>query len=191
MRLFTAVWPSAAAIEHLAEHVERIRSAPELAAVTRDARGFRFIPPRLWHLTLCFHGDADQQWLSDRLDRRTARLIRKDSDFAAPRMRIRGAGVFRGVLWVGVEPADEAADAVLRTLVRAAGANPNAYRGHVTVARWSAGRPQRAGLIGLFEDYTGPWWHADAVALVASELHEGQRVYRTVHSVAVPQGQGR
>ena len=186
MRLFTALWPSEEAARHLAEAVDRVRSTPELAEATGGTRGFRFVPPQRWHLTLCFHGDdADQQWLSDRLDRRLTRLGRQDAEFGPPRLRLAGVGTFRGVLWVGVEPAEERDSAVLRALVRAAGANPHGYRGHVTVARWSAGRPDRVALSDLFSGYAGPWWDAAEVGLVASVHESGQPVYRTVHSVPV------
>ena len=93
MRLFTALWPSEEAARHLAEAVDRVRSTPELAEATGGTRGFRFVPPQRWHLTLCFHGDdADQQWLSDRLDRRLTRLGRQDAEFGPPRLRLASGG---------------------------------------------------------------------------------------------------
>lgn len=191
MRLFTALWPSTEAIEHLSAAVEKARSVPALADITERARGFRFVPVERWHLTLCFHGEADPQWFSDRLDRRIARLTRKMPVFAPPRLRMTGVGLFRGVLWVGVEAASDDDKAVLQALVRAAGANPHDYRGHLTVARWGAGGPDRAGLTGLFDHYTGPWWSASEITLVVSEQHRGQPVYRCLHSVplgSVPSG---
>jgi 2'-5' RNA ligase len=186
MRLFTALWPSAEAVEHLSTAVERVRAAGRFDEAASGVRGFRVIPPERWHLTLCFHGDAaDQDHLAERLDRRLRRRSRQDG--AAPALHLTGAGVFRGVLWLGVEPGSAADDSALRELVRVAGADPLSYRAHMTVARWSRGRSSQA-LPALFADYVGPWWTADEIALVASEPADGGPRYRTVHRAAVAHG---
>ena len=178
MRLFTALWPSGAAIRHLASDVDAI-ALDRLAEATEGLHKFRFIPPARWHLTLCFHGDdADPDELGDRLERRVARLGLEQ----APSTRLASAGTFRGVLWIGAEDADHSA---MCALVRAAGGDPHDYRGHLTVARWARGRPRGALLPGLFDGYAGPWWSAAEVCLVSSDQGEGGPVYRTVRSVPV------
>lgn len=182
MSLFTALWPSEDAIEHLASAVDRLRASPErVAGASAGLRGFRFLRPANWHVTLCFHGDrperAEEDRLGARLDRRLPRLT------ASPRLRLTGCGLFRGVLWVGVEPAGDPDAAALRALVRAAGSDPGGFHGHLTVARWAAGGPDRSALRGLLADYAGPWWTVASVALVRGEQEAGARVYRTVHCV--------
>lgn len=186
MRLFTAVWPSPEALDHLDDWLGELDRA-RLDPATANATGFRLVPRERRHLTLAFHGDdSDPQWLSDRLDRRMARLVRKEPDVVAPRMRLRGCGFFRGVLWLGVEFAAEGDAGSLRRLVRLAGADPRKHRAHLTLARWSAGATDKAALRGLFETYEGPWWGAGELSLVASEVDGGSRTYRTVHRVWVP-----
>ncbi|MGW1677906.1 RNA 2',3'-cyclic phosphodiesterase [Saccharopolyspora sp. NPDC002376] len=183
MRLFTAMWPSAEAVRHLAAAVDRLDSE-RLARATAGLRKFRFVAPERWHLTLCFHGDdADQEHVTERLERRVARL--RNADPAPPRLRLAGSGVFRGVLWVGVEPADEDDERGLRDLVHAAGGDPHGYRAHLTVGRWVAGRADRELLPGLFAGYAGPWWESRELAVVRSDLREGGPSYRTVHRVGV------
>ncbi|GAA2782664.1 2'-5' RNA ligase family protein [Saccharopolyspora taberi] len=178
MRLFTALWPSGAAIRHLSSAVDAV--APDrLTEAAEGLRKFRFVPSSRWHLTLCFHGDdADPDEVGDRLERRIARLPQAEP----PRTRLRSAGTFRGVLWIGTEETDLPA---MRALVRAAGGDPHDYRGHMTIARWARGRPRGTLLPELFGDYTGPWWSTAEVCLVSSEQGEGGPVYRTVRRVAL------
>lgn len=191
MRTFTAIWPPQEATRHLAAAVETVRSArpDQLARATGGLRGFRFVPPERWHLTLCFHGDdADPERLEERLTRRLARVARQRPSPRGPRLRMAGGGVFRGVLWIGVEPAGDGDAAVLRMLAGAAGADPDSFRAHLTVARWASGRAQRNLLSGLFEDYAGPWWGVREIAIVCSERQEGALAYRTAHRVALTHG---
>lgn len=184
MRLFTALWLPHEQAGHLEAAVDSAREG-KLAETTGGLRKFRFVPRRQWHLTLCFHGEvADPQGLGDRLDRRLRRLGRSASGLTPPRLRLAGAGAFRGVLWIGVEPATDSDAAALGALVRAAGAHPGSYRAHMTVARWAGGRAPES-LRGLFAEYAGPWWSADEVALVRSEPGQGPPTYTTMHSAAV------
>lgn len=183
MRLFTALWPSTHAVRHLSEQL-RALSPGQVTEATAGLRKFRFVPPERWHLTLCFHGDgADEDQLGRRLDNRIARFVRKSPD--PPRLRLAGAGVFRTVLWVGVEAAEDTDAAALRGLARAAGADPHSFRAHVTVARWSEGRPDRALLHGFFDRYAGPWWSVGEIALVRSDQGKGAHTYSTVHRAAL------
>jgi len=176
-RLFTALWPAPPAVEDLSAAVARLpRERVERA--TADLGRFRFLPPERWHLTLRFHGAAEPEPLAARLDERVAELT------ARPRMRLAGSGVFRGVLWVGAEPAGEADAAALRELVRAADGDPETFRAHLTIARWSAGRPR--GLAGLLEAYAGPWWEAAEAALVRSDQDHTGSTYRTLHRAGLP-----
>lgn len=185
MRLFTALWLPPGPARHLERAVDGV-DRRWLAETTAGLRGFRFLPPSRWHLTLCFHGEvAEPDRLGTRLERRVRRLSRHEPGLTAPRMRLAGTGVFRGVLWMGAEPASEDDVAALGDLVRAAGADARTFRAHMTVARWGGGRPPES-LRGLFADYSGPWWNADEVALVRSEQGQGPPVYSTVHRVPVP-----
>ncbi|MDR7300636.1 RNA 2',3'-cyclic phosphodiesterase [Haloactinomyces albus] len=187
MRLFTALWPSQEAVRHLAAAVETVRSTQpkRLAQATEGLRKFRFLPPERWHLTLCFHGDdAEPDRVGDRLARRVGRVGRTQPGFGPPRLRMTGAGVFRGVLWVGVQPGGQEDAAVLSTVAGMAGADARSFRAHVTVARWAAGRADRA-LPDLLTAYEGPWWSADEVSVVSSEQQSSAPVYRTIRRVAL------
>lgn len=183
MRLFTALWPAPEAIEDLAAAVAGL-DPDRLAGVAGGLREFRFTPSERWHLTLRFHGDeAEQRQITDRLDRRV-RHLRADP----PRLRLAGAGSFRGVLWIGVEPAAEVDGEALRGLVRAADGDPRGFRAHLTIARWAGGHADRESLVGLLDGYTGPWWSAREVSVVASDLREGGPRYTTVHRAPVTRG---
>jgi 2'-5' RNA ligase len=162
MRLFTALWPPAAAVDHLAARL------PD-----RWPAGVRPTPASRWHLTLCFHGDdADPEACAERLGGLAGSV--------APTLRLAGSGSFPGVLWVGVRPRDAADARALTVLAAAAGADPDAFRAHVTVARWRRGMaPPAAVLTG----YRGPEWIADEVALVASETGAGGPRYQTLHRI--------
>ncbi len=182
MRLFTALWPSEVAVDHLAAEIAEL-SERQVAELSRGLRQFRFIPADRWHLTLCFHGDAaDPDEIAERLDGEAAELVK--AEVAPPRLRLAGAGAFRSVLWIGVEPATNADAAVLGELVRIAGGDPEGYRGHLTVARWSNGKPGRA-LTGFFEGYAGPQWDVPEITLVRSDPGESGPEYSVLHRVPV------
>ena len=187
MRLFTALWPSAEAIRHLDEAVRSARESADWKRFIAGARGFRIVPSKRRHLTLCFHGDeADPDLLGRRLAEGLARLPAAYPRLAPPRLRLTGAGMFRSVLWIGVEPVTEDDMSHLHALVEAAGGDPGAFRAHLTVARWAKGRPNRESLTELFGSYQGPCWSADEVELVHTDPESGS--YRTVHRVDVPSG---
>jgi 2'-5' RNA ligase len=156
--LFTALWPPPEAVGHLADALAGI-SRPTAATMP----SFRWMPAKQWHLTLCFHGDdAD-------LDKLAGRLRRRARGRRAPLLRLACAGTFRGALWVGAEPAGDADRVALHALVKAAGKHPVGFRAHLTVARWSRGRPDRAALTAPLADYYGPWWRPADILLVRSE----------------------
>lgn len=189
MRLFTGLWLPPEPSRHLEAAVDGV-SPWRLAEATGAVRRFRFLPTDKWHLTLCFHGEAPE-WepLGEQLRRRVQRPARPGAGLVPPRVRLAGAGMFRGVLWIGVEPAARADALALGALVRAAGGDPRSYRAHLTVARWRSGRPSDA-LRGSFAEYAGPWWSADEVVLVRSEPGREGSTYRTVHRVPVGRNAG-
>lgn len=166
MRLFTALWPPVAAVDHLAARL------PD-----RWPAGVRLTPASRWHLTLCFHGDdADPEACSERLGGLAGSV--------APALRLAGSGSFPGVLWVGVHPRDAADARALTGLAAAAGADPDAFRAHVTVARWRRGVAPPAGVLS---GYRGPEWTVDEVALVASEVGTGGPRYETLRRIRLDQ----
>lgn len=162
MRLFSALWPPQAAIDHLATAFRQVG----LPA------GVRPTPADRWHLTLGFYGnDANAAERAGFLDEQLTGL-------AAPTVRLAGAGTFPGVLWVGVEPVTPADRATVRALATAAGAGRK-FHPHVTVARWRLDQPG-AAMTAQLAAYRGPTWTADAVCLVRSDPRSG---YTMVHSV--------
>ncbi|MFH6690955.1 2'-5' RNA ligase family protein, partial [Cellulosimicrobium funkei] len=97
MRLFAALYPSAAALDHLAlaladAHAQEARR-PDGAPLVR------WTSPELWHLTVSFFGDVPEGAVPD-----LAAALEPVAHEAAPLdLRLRGAGVFdRRDLWVGV-----------------------------------------------------------------------------------------
>lgn len=181
MRLFTGFWPPERALDDLSAALDAL-SPRAWSRATAGLTKFRLVPRERWHVTLCFHGDdADPEALRADLDRAVA-----GGGLRAPRLRLARSGVFRGVLWIGCEPAEETDGEALRALARAAGADPRAYRAHVTIGRWRSGRPDARRLGGLLGEYAGPWWPVEEVALISSEQRGGARVYRAVHRLPLP-----
>ncbi|GDY30513.1 RNA 2',3'-cyclic phosphodiesterase [Gandjariella thermophila] len=174
-RLFTALALPEDVVAHLAAAVAEVRE--QLPA------GARWIPPERWHLTMKFHGEDDP-------DRRAAKLRRRARGLPAPTLRLAACGTFSGVLWVGVRTADEDSRRALRRVAQAAGNDPREFRPHLTVARWSAGRPDRAALRALLADYTGPWWTPGELVLVRSELRPGGPRYTDLAHVALDVARG-
>lgn len=156
MRLFAAVYPPAAALDHLAAGL------PALPA------GWRPTPRERWHLTLAFYGEVEPaavEELTERLGRAVGRTRRP------PRCRLAGFGAFgRDVLWVGVAGdrpgltrlAQRAAAAGRRTGIAV---DDRRFRAHLTLARARAGAA-RAELPA----YAGPEWPVTEVVLVRSRL---------------------
>lgn len=162
MRLFSALWPAPSAVEHLQR---------EFRAVGLT-RGVRATPAERWHVTLAFYGnDASAPERASHLDEHVTGL-------SAPELRLAGAGVFPGVLWVGVEPVSAADREALRILAAAAGAGRR-FTPHVTVARFRLDQPARL-MADQLARYRGPSWTATAADLVRSDAAAG---YTTVHSV--------
>ncbi|MCP2256908.1 2'-5' RNA ligase [Streptoalloteichus tenebrarius] len=165
MRLFTAVWPPESAVEDLASALRPVMADPP--------EGLRWTPPDRWHLTLCFHGESDEAARDKQVDR----LRRRAPKAQAPTVRFAGSGVFRGVLWVGVEPRDERDAWLLSGLAKVAGCNPHGFRAHLTVARWWGARPDLLAARDLLSSYAGPWWSPREVLLVRSDLGRSGSTY--------------
>ncbi|MDR0481706.1 MAG: RNA 2',3'-cyclic phosphodiesterase [Cellulomonadaceae bacterium] len=188
MRLFTAVYPSAEALDHL-----DLALASVGGGYLADSGGaVRWTPREQRHLTLAFLGDVTDGAVPEFLD-----CLETAIEGAQPlTLELAGCGVFReSVLFAGVA---EAGRADLAALVnRAARAVVEAglplddrvgSRPHVTLARASrraaarrrnhSGHGPDAG--ALFGDwaralsvYRGPAWTAQDVVVVSSELGAG------------------
>jgi len=171
MRMFVALFPPPAALEHLEEFL----------AVRRDAGPeLRWTVPEQWHLTLAFLPAVADRHLDDLAERLGQAAARRTAFPVA----LVGGGAFPDparakVLFARVE-SDGPELGRLATGVRAAagkaGAAPDGgpFRPHVTLAR--SGRPIEATRwLRVLDSYRGDAWAADEVALVASHLGEGPR----------------
>ncbi len=164
MRVFTALYPSPAAVADLERIVGPLRSAHDDLTWTQ---------PEQWHLTLTFHAELDADQVR-RLERTVARCAAiRDATSA----RFRGSGAFpsrtRGrILWVGVEPADRGLAGIQRNLtarLRRQGwaLDDRRYRPHLTVAR-SRVRRDFGAMVEELDAYEGPSWAVDRIAIVVS-----------------------
>jgi 2'-5' RNA ligase len=173
--MFVALIPPADVVEDLAAFV-----APRQEADT-VAGALRWTSEEQWHATLAFlPGVADRH-----LDDLCARLERAAARRTGPELAVRGGGACPNpararVLYACVEARDPDELSRLATGVRAAatksgaGADGGRFHPHLTLARLR--RPTEVTRwIRVFDAYTGPWWHAREVALVASHLGEGPR----------------
>lgn len=148
VRLFVAVRPSAAAVDHLRAVLP----------------GWPTDPGR-WHVTLAFLGEVpDPRPVLDALSGAAA----QHGPFV---LRLAGSGTFgrAGPVWVGVEGDLASLHALAASVARACRANDVAvedrpYRPHMTVGR--RGRPDPRSL----SDYAGPTWEVTEAELVRSRL---------------------
>jgi RNA 2',3'-cyclic 3'-phosphodiesterase len=166
-RLFTALWPTRAAVAALDRELSEHPDWPP--------DGWRATPTVRWHVTLGFHGEAEPGVLARRLEARAGGL-------AAPWLRMAGTVSFPKVAAVAVLPAGAADADALAELVVAAGGDPASFRGHLTVARTSRRNdaPPSAGPLGR---HRGPWWRPLEVCLVRSELRPAGPRYTVLHRV--------
>lgn len=184
MRLFTALWPPAAAVAAL-------RADLDAAAGGWPPEGWRAGPPDRWHVTLAFHGEQDDPGVLARsLDAEASRCV-------APSLRLAGAGSFPGVAFVAVQVAGPADGTALAKLVAAAGGDPLGYTPHLTIARsrrrarvpaagsatGSAAGSRAPDIHPVVDQHVGPWWRPAAVLLVRSQVSGGQTRYRVMHRV--------
>jgi 2'-5' RNA ligase len=154
-----------------------------LSKVRPDASALKWVPAASWHITLGFYGNREHA------DRRGAWLRRRASGMIAPRIRLASAGGFPGVLWIGVDAANRAAERAVVALGAAAAPEEDSaeeFRPHVTVARWRRGPDrnplaERAAL--ALGDYTGPWWVPREMVLFSSQLKPDGPVYLAVERI--------
>ncbi|MPZ81485.1 MAG: RNA 2',3'-cyclic phosphodiesterase [Actinophytocola sp.] len=170
----------------------RAELVQRLADVRAAETELRWVPPERWHITLGFYGDREHA------DRRGAWFRRQATGLAPARLRLRGAGRFPGVLWVGVSPMDGRDATALRIVADAMNADNNANRydfaAHVTIARWrrgAAGSQSAIRAVHALSDYFGTWWSATEVVLFRSEqTGEEGPVYTPLDRVALASKQG-
>ena len=172
-RMFAAVVPPDAVIEHLDEFLEP----------RREAAGFRWTPAEHQHVTLAFLPSVPDRKLDDLVER----LGRAGSRRTAFEARIAGGGAFPNparskVLYAGLDLTDPAATELRRLATGARAAATRAgievdgqrFRPHVTIARIN--RPtDTTNWVRLLDGYAGPAFTVDRIALVASFLGEGPR----------------
>ena len=185
VRLFSAVELPESVRAELAERLLAYRE-------TETDAELRWVPPERWHITLGFYGDREHA------DRRRSWFRRQATGRAATRLRLRGAGRFPGVLWIGVAPLEDRDAAALRRLADALNADNNAaeydFAPHVTVARWRRGAVgSRSAIRAVHElaDFHGPAWTAGEVVLFRSDQPGGRGpVYTPLDRVALAGKQG-
>lgn len=163
MRLFVALLPSPAAVDHLAAAVAPLRD---------DV--LRWAGTDAWHVTLAFYGELPDTVLDD-LTERVARAARRHPPVE---LAVAGAGRFgKAVLWAGVHGDEGDVAAVrrcaqtMRAVGRRVGVPPDdsKFRPHVTLARARRPRDLR-WYVEQLADYQGPDWTVTEVALVRSDL---------------------
>ncbi|WP_310250696.1 RNA 2',3'-cyclic phosphodiesterase [Nocardioides sp. BE266] len=177
---------------------EAVEHLDQFLAPRREAAAFRWSDPGQWHLTLAFAADVPDRSLDD-LDDRLTRAAAKRHAFT---LRVAGGGAFphpdrARVLFARLD-ADQVATTELDRLAtgaRAALAKAGAqvdgqrFRPHLTLGR--LGHPDNVtSWVRLLDDYDGPEWCVDEVALVASYLGEGAR-RRPRHEVVATYALGR
>lgn len=174
-RLFSAVELPEFVAADLEARLDKVRT---------DAEVLHWVAPDSWHITLGFYGNREHA------DRRGAWLRRRATGLAAPRIRLASAGGFPGVLWIGVDSANRAAEHAMIAVAAAAKADEGSdeldFRPHVTVARWRRGPDrnplaERAAL--ALADYVGPWWIPRELVLFTSHLKPEGAVYSAVERV--------
>ncbi|HEX2132117.1 MAG TPA: RNA 2',3'-cyclic phosphodiesterase [Actinophytocola sp.] len=184
-RLFSAIELPATVRTELADRLRDLRARhPELDD------GLTWSPPRSWHITLGFYGDREH------VDRRGAWFRRQAARLDPARLRLRGAGRFPGVLWIGVNPMAGRDAGALRAMGGVLGADitagPDADRfdftPHLTVARWRRGaaRSERAiHAVAALTDFASSWWPVTEVALFRSDRDGSGPVYTALDRVSL------
>ncbi|MEE6274089.1 RNA 2',3'-cyclic phosphodiesterase [Georgenia sp. MJ206] len=184
MRLFVAIRPPAAVLDHLDAATAGFRAL----VGGGGPPALRWTAPEQRHVTLAFYGDVPDGVL--------ASLAADLADVAAGvpplRLELAGAGSFtRRTLWAGVRAAggtDPTALVDLMAACEAAGvglrgpaaatthAPRDRRRAHLTLARVSArSRDVDLGaVVHALSVYVGPAWTATEIELVASELGKGR-----------------
>jgi 2'-5' RNA ligase len=176
VRLFSAI--------DLPAHV-RTELDQRLAEVRAGTDELTWIPPERWHITLGFYGDREHA------DRRGAWFRRRAAALAPAHVRLRAAGQFPGVLWIGVNPRDRAQAALLNRLAGELAPDPAqatdlAFVPHVTIARWKRGKignEVAMNVVRALDGYRGQWWSTDEVVLFRSDSTPDGPVYTPLDRV--------
>lgn len=176
MRLFVAVYPPPAALDHLAATIARLRLGEAAAAGTN----VRIVARPLWHVTLAFLGEVGDDRVADTTAAVAAGVDRwRQADRPAPVLRLAGGGRFgRGsftILWVAlagdIAGFHALATAVRRELRRARlRIDRKPLRPHLTLAR-PGGRLAAEDLavdLQALRRYEGPEWTVESVHLMHS-----------------------
>ena len=159
-RLFVAVWPPDAVVEH-------VRSLRR-----KDQRGIRFVPPENWHMTLRFLGESDEREVVDALDGFDR------GDPSPPVARLGPAVDVMGgrALVIPVTGLDELARAVERATKHLGEPPRKRFVGHLTLARCARGARMPEVLGAPFADE----FPVAEIALVQSRLEPTGARYETV-----------
>jgi 2'-5' RNA ligase len=180
-RLFSAIELPGEVSDELADRLGGAKAvAPQLT----------WTPPDRWHITLGFYGDREHA------DRRTAWFREQAAGLREFRVRLRAAGRFPGVLWIGVNALDSRHAAALRRLAGALGDQTDelAFVPHVTVARWRRGRDGNEAAVraaAALDGYRGRWWLTDEVVLFRSDLTSDGPVYTALDRVTLSSAPGK
>ncbi|HLQ80724.1 MAG TPA: RNA 2',3'-cyclic phosphodiesterase [Brachybacterium sp.] len=181
MRVFVALRPSPAALEHLDVALEDVRARAGLA--------LRWGDPDQRHLTLAFRADLPDGALEDAVEH----LASHAAGHHPMSLQLSGAGVFDArTLWIGVG-GDTGQLAALMGEELLEGELRERRRAHLTVARVSARAPRGprrrrrgqapppdptqlllADAVHALSVYRGPTWEATELELVRSVLGQGR-----------------
>jgi 2'-5' RNA ligase len=168
MRLFVGLAPPAAALDDLDAVCAPLRPGRE---------DLRWTSRELWHVTLAFLGEVDEERLA-RLLPRLERAARRHLAFG---LSFASAGAFpspsrANVLWSGLSGDGKALGELAMSVsagARRAGTPPpdegRRYRPHVTLARCRMPADVAAIVDGL-SGYQGPTWTAEEIYLIRSTL---------------------
>jgi 2'-5' RNA ligase len=182
VRLFSAIELPNGVRDELADRLSGVRS---------HHTALSWIPQDRWHITLGFYGDREHA------DRRGAWFRRRAATLRPSKVRLRAAGRFPGVLWIGVAALDGDNAATLRTLAGTLAdqqVDDMAFVPHVTVARWKrgpAGNAVASAAVAALDGYRGQWWSTSEVALFRSDLTPDGPVYTALDRVALSGAPGK
>ena len=137
------------------------------------------------HLTLRFIGEVERPLAND--------LAAALATLSSPRfdLAIAGVGRFdhgrRGALWAGVAPTEPVRQlaAKVERLCQAVGLAPErrAYHPHITLARWSGGKPRLDGWLERHASLRSEPWPVRELVLYESRLGQGGAHYEPVLTV--------
>ena len=172
-RLFVAIRPP-----------EAVR---DLLIDTMEGADLRWQDDDQLHLTLRFIGEVERPLAND--------LAAALSSVAFPPfdLAIQGVGRFdhgrRGALWAGVRPKEElnALAAKIERACQATGLQPErrAYHPHITLARWSGGKPNLDSWLEQHSALRSDTWAVREFILYESRLGQGGAHYEPVLAITM------